>query len=222
MIVSGTHFLISKRLVLVVLLFYAGGAAGVWLSNRGYARRAAGALLAKTQAVEDANAVLKFDKDEYESLFSKLAWQMDESGAAGAPAQQHTTEDIDSFHRLAQTLQDGLMSTQTKLEEKEFQLWEKEGLLEYQEERLMHSAEREAQMAAFIRSMAAQLLSRNQELPEGLEDAPFFDEDGETFARRKPDGLRGLAPEAEKPAEDDFVLRGYNSFEKLVTSFGTR
>ena len=63
---------------------------------------------------------------------------------------------------------------QDLLEEKEFQLWEKEGLLEYQEERLMNTEDLELEMTGYINAMAAALLVKNQTLPSGLTDQPYF------------------------------------------------
>lgn len=78
---------------------------------------------------------------------------------------------------------------QDLLEEKEFQLWEKEGLLEYvfsllhtllrafcryQEERLMNTEDLEQEMTGYINKMAATLLARNQTLPAGLVEEPYF------------------------------------------------
>lgn len=81
---------------------------------------------------------------------------------------------VSSFQEQAQALMEGLSDMQTLLEEKEFQLWEKEGLLEYQEERLMNSEDLELEMANYINEMAQMLLQKNQTLPPGLEEKPYY------------------------------------------------
>lgn len=81
---------------------------------------------------------------------------------------------VQSFQEQAQALMEGLSDMQTLLEEKEFQLWEKEGLLEYQEERLMNSEDLELEMANYINEMAQMLLQKNETLPPGLEEKPYY------------------------------------------------
>lgn len=167
MIVSGSeHYIVPKRVFLVATLAVVGVFLGVVGSNHLYARRYEAFLQAKTQTVKTENKQLEKEKEEYRELFTKLS--------EGFEEETMSRESIVSFYELATRVLEGLQAMQDLLEEKEFQLWEKEGLLEYQEERLMNTEDVEHEMASFINMMAADLIARNQTLPPGLVDEPYF------------------------------------------------
>ncbi|KAJ8602256.1 hypothetical protein CTAYLR_003635 [Chrysophaeum taylorii] len=175
MIVCGSEHLIMPRKVFMMFVLGAAGVfGGVVVSNHFYSRRIERFLAAKTKSVKTQNKQLEKEQGEYRDLFNKLTHQIDQDQAGHPPTDRELTkESVVSFHQLATArLSRGLPND--LLEEKEFQLWEKEGLLEYQEERLMNTEDLEREMTAYINTMAATLVSRNQTLPEGLIDQPYF------------------------------------------------
>ncbi|KAJ1452837.1 hypothetical protein M885DRAFT_525772 [Pelagophyceae sp. CCMP2097] len=204
MIITGTqHYVVPKRVLLISCLVCLGGFGGALISQHLYTRRVESFLSGKTQTVQLSNKQLEQEQVEYRDLFSKLTRQLSEDGDKGG---ELSKESVVSFHQLATRLLEGLSSMQDLLEEKEFQLWEKEGLLEYQEERLMNTEDLENEMTAYINTMSATLLARNQTLPEGLADQPYFgfghasqdmdDKDSESLELKEPIDTLELARSA--------------------------
>jgi hypothetical protein len=151
-----------------------------------------------------SNDKLKQEKTEYQVIFGELSEHLDEWKKGRDMSMEQQAKHVQSFQEQAQALMEGLSDMQTLLEEKEFQLWEKEGLLEYQEERLMNSEDLELEMANYINEMAQMLLQKNETLPPGLEEKPYYgsqlanvDDDpanGEYAGARRTRRLRSQSP----------------------------
>mmetsp|Transcript_11679 Transcript_11679/g.14092 ORF Transcript_11679/g.14092 Transcript_11679/m.14092 type:complete len:226 (+) Transcript_11679:70-747(+) len=174
-VISGTqHFIIPKRIVWTTILVGIGTFLGMYLSEHLRAVQTETFLKHKNEGVKNSNDKLKQEKTEYQVIFGELSEHLDEWKKGRDMSIEQQAQHVQSFQEQAQALMEGLSDMQTLLEEKEFQLWEKEGLLEYQEERLMNSEDLELEMANYINEMAQSLLQKNETLPPGLEEKPYY------------------------------------------------